>query len=219
MTLPNLDYRSPNIDARQDRGLRILIRLIWLCALLPMTLGLLDLILYALFDAEWLVVAGLFLLPIGTLVVLTGIGLLIAWFVRCGAYARARGLPPPVGLPIALILLLLANIGVAILCFFLGVWLVTLPRLSIAVHNATGAPLEVVRVRAGLRPETRTDVARGDRAWFNYRRSRVRSVEIHVEQAGKVLDLTPVPRPGADTLSFTIEPGLKVSDPATLGHR
>lgn len=215
---PSLPY-AHTLHPSQDRPSRRLLLIIWLCALLPMALGILDLLLYAIFDVEWLIVAGLLLLPIGTLVVLTGIGLLIAWFIRRRAIARAQGLPGPVGAPITLLALLLANFGVAALCFFLGIALVTRPRLSIAIHNATGAPLDVVRVEAGLRPETRTAVASGDRTWFNYRRSRVRSVEIHIEQAGKVLDLSPTLRPETDTVSYTIEPGLAATEPTNLSHR
>jgi hypothetical protein len=221
----NLDYRSPAIDPREDRSLRVLARLLWICAVLPMTLGLLVVFLFALIDQEWLVYVGLLLLPIGTLVVITGLGLLLAWILRRQGFTRRGAAPTNRLFPLGMGALLLSNFGVAVLCMFLGVNLIAAPRLSIVIENETGAAIDVCRVNATWFSETKTTLADKSLTWFHYRLGRVSKIGIHLEQGGQSLDLAPPvpppPGPGQSnpTIHYRIRPGLaavQTSDPGFL---
>jgi hypothetical protein len=213
-----LSYQ-PAPDPAADRSLRLLRRLVLACALIPMVLGILDLLLFAITDLELFAWFGLILLPIGGLFVLAGLGLLVAWFIRHRVLSRGRGRPMAWPFPIVACVLLLSNFAVAIACMWLGMLLVTAPRISIAIENQTGAPIDLCRVQAGLAPETKTGLMHDGIFWFHYRRSRVRAIAIHLEQAGKSADLTPpVPTDAYDnTIHYRLRPGLVALRPGDAG--
>jgi hypothetical protein len=124
-----------------------LLRLCRFSALVPMSAGILCVVLFAATGSSILTVAGLLLLPFGLICVLAGLILLN----RYAAHAKHHQTVPKNTLArqrLTWILLLLANFPVAFVCAVVGIFLATGVVVPVVVHNAGLKPVTAIHIQA-----------------------------------------------------------------------
>lgn len=117
----HLEYAPETVTPGQLTAARWMQRSILTCGVLPMTLGLLILLGYAVTGWYVLPFLGFFImLPAGGLCVLTGLGTLLGWAIQEHRNARVLQRPYRFGFLVFAALLLLSNFAVAFGCAYVG---------------------------------------------------------------------------------------------------
>jgi hypothetical protein len=207
-----VDYQSDStVGPVQIRRVKILLRMAQFCALAPMTIGVAIVVLYWICDYEWLLSAGLLMLALGLVFIVTGLALAIAWqfgkrsiFRRLQEKLRWRGF-------FLLLLVLAANIGVAFACMAGGMALAMRPQWTVQVTNKSGAVLDSVAVRAAFVNEVRSAVGDNDTISRSFHPAWKNEVVIRVEQAGTfkevTVPITPDMKPRPVSITVRVGPG------------
>jgi hypothetical protein len=138
--MTTLSYAGRVVDARQQRVAGWFFRGAVVLGVLPMVMGVGIVLLYWATYWQWLVTAGLWLLAVGTGMVLLGVAFLIVWGVMARRVARAEGGKFNAKAFWLALLLLLANFVVAVPCVVAG-WHLAMQTM-VEVINQTGAPLD-----------------------------------------------------------------------------
>jgi len=140
--MATISYFTPGLvpDEHQQRRATWFFRAAIVLALLPMLLGVTIITLYWTTYWEPLVTAGLILLPVGFGMVLIGVSFLIVWRVIDRRVAKALNRPSNTRTFRLTLLLLLANLLVALVCVVAG-WRLT-TQTMIEIVNDSGSPID-----------------------------------------------------------------------------
>jgi hypothetical protein len=186
--VPSLHYASANSAANFERQAHIFRRIALGCALSPMAIGLVIVFLYWVFDWSGLILAGLIMLPLGALTVLTGLIIVLLWHWQQVTLARKLGTRAGYRPQIVMAILLLANFPVAFVCGGIGADLANQPTICVVVHNDTKAPISPCTIRSRRLDQTQALKPGDDMiAYLTPRRSA--GLRLHVEQTGQVKEI------------------------------
>jgi len=216
-----LDYQSANyVDPRAIRLNRIFFRVALACGILPMTVSIIVFVLRLFFDWEFLPFVSLLMVPIGTFIALTGIGLAITWCIQQHRIAKRLHSPTRWRIGSLVLLLLLVSFPVVFSCAYVGLHLAIRPIVDIIIVNETDADLteftagfssllhSQLRLTRSLSPgETRMHVL--------FKRQSCKPLRIQVEQNGASKELTLIPPPpstrfGSTDLKIHVKPNLEL---------
>jgi hypothetical protein len=188
-TSSNLDYAPASTVNDHLRRARIFRRIALGCALTPMAVGIGIVLLFWITDWGWLPLAGLIMLPIGGLIVLTGSLFVLFWMLQQRTYARKTATPMRWWPAILMLLLLLSNFAVAAGCVKMGIDLSFRPWVVVAVRNDTAAPISRCVIRAGMDSRTGSVTFPGNSMAESFKLRPGAAIHVHIEQAGKFRDL------------------------------
>jgi hypothetical protein len=215
-----VEYQSSSaVDSQQIARGKILLRMAQFCAVAPMTAGISMVLLYWICDFEWCIFAGLAMLPIGLIVVVTGLALAIAWGINKRSIARKLQLKFRWRGMILLVLVMLANLAVAVACIALGIHLVTRPELVVQVINETGSSVDSIALQATFVHESRTSVPDRESVLRTFHPAWKSEVRVRVEQAGVVkqanLPITPDMKTRPRSIIVRVRPGGELTTEVT----
>ena len=218
-----VEYQSGSeVDPRQVKRGRILLRMAQFCAVAPMVIGVGIVFFYWLLDWESLVEAGILMLPVGTVVVVCGFGLAVAWGVNKWSMARKQKERMKWGGLILLVLVLGANFGVAFGCAWVGSDLASGPRMQVTIVNESGMVLDRVTVSASSFNEKHVAIPTGESRYSTFRPRWKKNVHVRLEQAGRVMETDMAITPEMEThwWEFRVRagPGLTVNTESTGGR-
>ena len=211
---PNLDYASTHADYHHLRRAKTLRRIALGCALAPMAIGIALVLLFWFTDWMGFAIAGLIMLPLGGLTVLTGLIFALLSIAQQKTYAQKTATPMPWRPAIVMMLLLLSNFAVAAGCVKIGFALATRPFVTVGIFNETGAPIDRCAIRAAGSARTAGPLLPGNSVAESFKLLPGTTVRLHIEQAGKTRDSsTVVPPnwgPGGGSIDCRVDPALDI---------
>jgi hypothetical protein len=211
--MTQINYAAEALDVRQARVARIFARIAFLCAVVPMAVGVGITVVYRFIDSEFLVDAGLLALPTGTLVILLGLAFAIIWTIQRRSVARKLGQETSSGPPIALILFLLSNFGVALACAAVGERLTR--RVEICVYNKSGSSIDDCGIEMPLVRPVEKPFADSKSIEGSYRVWDGDKIHLHLQQGGKAeaidYHVPPVPSETGGAIEINLGKGLGVA--------
>jgi hypothetical protein len=203
--MTDLHYASPQPEHHLRRA-ALFQRVARWCGWTPMSLGIAITLFYWIFDFNFLISAGLLLLPLGALAVLTGLIFALLAYLQFCAFARLTHTPVSSG-SLRLVALLLSNFLVAILCYVAGAALATGPQFNVSIINDTGMPLDRCQISSFWSPRpVAVSVPPGAIITEQFKVRRARLLTLRLEQGGAVKQITIPGVPG--TLKIHIGPNL-----------
>ena len=209
---PNLDYAPASSAHDHLRRARIFRRIALACALTPMAIGISIVLFFWLTDWGGFIIAGLIMLPIGGLAVLTGLIFILFSLLQQKNYARQTATPLPWLPAIAMTLLLLSNFAVAAGCTQAGIFLSFRAWIVVDVRNDTPTPLDRCVIQAAGISRTTNHLLPGNSAAEQFKLLPGATVHILIQQAGQTRQTTatvPANWHGGDgSLNIRVQPTL-----------
>lgn len=218
----SLAYASAEVAYDHLRRARVLRRIVLGCALVPMALGVGIVLAYWLFDWDWLILAGMILLPVGGLTILAGLIFGMREFVERLKFAKKSSTRLPYWPIIASTLLLLANVPVAFGCAAWGIHLsISPPTVLVVITNHSGATLDHCDIVStwSSRPHATLSNAGTIEDYLKLRRAG--GLRVHLVQGGVVQDI-PLPIPSSfdrigGHFNVDVQPGLHADVKSGMG--
>jgi hypothetical protein len=205
-----IEYNSTRgmVAPVQFRRARILLRMAQICAIVPAFWGVGIVLIYWAFDWEWLAQAGLVIVAIGAVVVVTGLALVIAWAVT----AWKMGMGWPWRVLVGMLLVLLASFAVALMCAALGAGLASQARVVVELRNESGVAVDRGAIGAAWSRTAYGRLAAGSSESSSFRAGRSNVVHVRVEQGGNMKEIdiatTSGIRSNGGTITVWVKPGL-----------
>ena len=218
----SLGYASTEVAQDHLRRATVWRRVALGCALAPMALGVGILLAYWVFDWDWLIFAGLMMLPLGGLTILAGLIFGMREIVERRKHAKKSGTSLKYRPMVVSMLLLLSNFPVAFACAVWGVYLsVSPPTVLVVIVNHSGATLDhcdIVSTWASRPHGTLPDAGQIEDYLKLHRAGGLR---VHLVQGGLVRDI-PLPIPpsfdhNGGHFNVDIQPGLGVDVKSDVG--
>jgi len=209
---PSLDYAPVSTTHDHLRRARIFRRIALGCALAPMAVGIAIVVLFGMTEWGWLTLAGLIMLPIGSLAVLTGLIFVLFSILEERAHARKTATPLRWLAAIVMTLLLFSNFVVAAGCIQAGIFLSFRAWVIVDVRNDTPARIDRCVIRAAGSSRTAGPLLPGNSMAESFRLLPGSTVKILIEQSGQIRQTTAtVPsdwRGGDGSLNIRVRPTL-----------